>query len=185
MGPVLFRWIWSTGLGLVTPNPKKATARSLCIRPTTQLLHQGAGDAGRPKPEASLASATTNHRGQKLGAQGRGFESRSRGIFPSLFLLNLAIMIDSMCLFCAWWNLIIVIVREFTWLCVYCNLTSENILRKRDIYLKKKLIITLLVRYSHDDYRNGTPYFQYACLRQLWHTWSCISSARAQLNDQH
>jgi hypothetical protein len=36
---------------------KKATARSLCIRPTNQQQYQGAGDAGKPKPESSLARA--------------------------------------------------------------------------------------------------------------------------------
>ena len=44
------------GSAWFTPGPKKATARSLCICPTTQPLHQGAGDAGKPKPEASLAT---------------------------------------------------------------------------------------------------------------------------------
>ena len=55
---------------------KKKTAGHLCIRPTTQQLYQGAGEAGKPKPEESLA---------KSGAQGRGFEPpRGLHLFTSI-----------------------------------------------------------------------------------------------------
>ena len=56
-----------------------------------------------------------------------------------LFCLNFPIIVVTMCLFCAWWNLIIVIVREFTWLCVYCTFTSENIIKEKELYIKNSV----------------------------------------------
>ena len=48
--------------GVVWSNPdtRKATARYLCICPTTQPLCQGAGNAGKMRPELSFASGATN-----------------------------------------------------------------------------------------------------------------------------
>ena len=46
--------VWSN------PDTRKATARSLCIHPTTQLLYQGAGKAGITRPELLFASGATN-----------------------------------------------------------------------------------------------------------------------------
>ena len=48
------------GLVWVTPGLKKATARSLCIHPNTQLLHQGAGEAGKTK--ARSIACKCNHK---------------------------------------------------------------------------------------------------------------------------
>ena len=60
-GTLLFRWIWSTGCGL-KHSTRKATARYLCIRPTTQPLHQGAGKAGITRPEELCAKWSTKSR---------------------------------------------------------------------------------------------------------------------------
>ena len=77
--------------------PEKATAYAAQTYPTTQQLYQGAGDAGKARPEESFASAATNHR-LELGTQGRGFESREDASPSSS---NLAIMIVfTMCPFC-------------------------------------------------------------------------------------
>ena len=46
--------VWSN------PDIRKATARYLCIRPTTQPLYHGAGKAVAMRPEASFASGAKN-----------------------------------------------------------------------------------------------------------------------------
>ena len=46
--------VWSN------PDTRKATARYLCICPTTHLLYQGAGKAGTTRPEEPFAGEATN-----------------------------------------------------------------------------------------------------------------------------
>ena len=56
-GTALFRWIWSTGLVWSNPDHEKGDrliAGHLRIHPTTQQLYQGAGDAGKTRPEEPL-----------------------------------------------------------------------------------------------------------------------------------
>ena len=52
---------------LSAPNPRKATARYLNILTDTQPKYQGTGNAGRTKPEESLAATLMR------GVQGHGF----------------------------------------------------------------------------------------------------------------
>ena len=58
-------------MGWSNPDPRKATPRYLCIRPTTPPLYQGAGKVGTMRPEDLLASG--RHK-SLLGMQGRRFD---------------------------------------------------------------------------------------------------------------
>ena len=83
-GTALFRWICSTGQVWSNPDQEKGNlliAGHLCIHPTTQQLYQGAGDAGKTRPEEPLWCRV----------QGHGFESTEEK--SAFFISNLAIMI--------------------------------------------------------------------------------------------
>ena len=65
--------------GVVWSNPdtRRAKARYLCMHPTSQLIHQGAGKAEIMRPEELLAKWST--KSLTGGAQGCRFDSREDG----------------------------------------------------------------------------------------------------------
>ena len=132
------------GQGWISGNtgPRKATAQACPTYPTTQQLYQGDGDAGRPKLEASLVTSKWSARSRVRIPVGT-----SRKILSSLFLFQSRDndWFLSMCLFCTWWMLNVIVMWEIAlyWMNVYCNFTSENILRKRDLFKKTLQLIKL------------------------------------------
>ena len=79
------------GQGVVwgDPDTRKATATFLCIRPTTQPIHQGAENARKTRQEESFAKWSTKY--LACGMQGCGFDSREEGFAFHVF--KLAVMI--------------------------------------------------------------------------------------------
>ena len=67
------------GYGVVwgDSDTRKATARFLCIRPTTQPINQGTENTGKTRQEESFAKWSTKY--LACGKQGCGFDSREEG----------------------------------------------------------------------------------------------------------
>ena len=76
MGPRCLDGYGAQGVVWSDPDTRKATARYLCIRPTTQPLYQGAGKPEKGGQKSRLPSGATN---LACGMQGRWFDSREDG----------------------------------------------------------------------------------------------------------
>ena len=79
------------GYGVVwgDSDTRKATARFLCIRPTTQPINQGTENTGKTRQEESFAKWSTKY--LACGMQGCGFDSQEEGFAFHAF--KLAVMI--------------------------------------------------------------------------------------------
>ena len=117
------------------PDTRKATARYLCIRPTTQPLHQGAGNAGTTRPEESIAKWSYK---STCGSEGRGFEPREDGsafhVFnPAVMVVqcNVPILMPVELKLCKLWQILhdqaLKFVAEFSLLFEFGPFTFRNI----------------------------------------------------------